>query len=189
MAQLNQKQLNIVLIVSILASFVAFLDSSVVNVALPSIVKELGGGLVTQQWVVDAYLLTLSSLILIAGSVSDLLGRKKVLVTGLLIFLVASIGCALSPTATWLIIARALQGIGGALLVPSSLALIITTFPAKDQGKAIGSWTAWTGISFIVGPLVGGFLVDTASWRWIFGINIIPIAITLYLLNKVQLSN
>lgn len=180
------KQQRLVLVVSILASFVAFLDSAIVNVALPAIQRELGGGLSVQQWVVDAYLLTLGSLILIAGSLSDLLGRKRILNLGLWGFGIASLLCAVAPSADLLIISRGLQGMAGALLVPSSLALIIATFSGAAQGKAIGSWTAWTGISFILGPLVGGILVDQASWRWIFAINVLPIAITLYLLRSVK---
>lgn len=181
---MNRSQ-RLVLVVSILASFVAFLDGAIVNVALPAIQNDLGGGLSAQQWIVDAYLLTLGSLILIAGSLSDLLGRKRILKLGLFGFGIASLLCALAPNSTALIIARGLQGMAGALLVPSSLALIMSTFSGAAQGKAVGSWTAWTGISFILGPLVGGILVDQGSWRWIFGINVIPIAITLYLLQKV----
>ncbi len=180
------RQQRLVLVVSILASFVAFLDSAIVNVALPAIQRELGGGLTVQQWVVDAYLLTLGSLILIAGSLSDLLGRKRILGIGLWGFGIASLLCALAPTGGLLILSRGLQGIAGALLVPSSLALIISTFSGAAQGKAIGSWTAWTGIAFILGPLVGGILVDQASWRWIFAINVLPIAVTLYLLRSVK---
>lgn len=182
------KQQRLVLVVSILASFVAFLDGAIVNVALPAIQRELGGGLSAQQWIVDAYLLTLGSLILIAGSLSDLLGRKKILTLGLLGFAIASLLCALAPNSGLLIVFRAFQGIAGALLVPSSLALIIATFSGVAQGKAIGSWTAWTGISFIIGPLLGGILVDTASWRWIFAINVLPIAVTLYLLKGVKVE-
>ncbi|HSX06119.1 MAG TPA: MFS transporter [Candidatus Saccharimonadia bacterium] len=179
---MSTKQQRLVLIVSILASFVAFLDGSVVNVALPAISRELGGGLATQQWVVDGYLITLGALILIAGSLSDLFGRKRVLTVGLAGFGVASVLCAVAQDGVFLIAARALQGVAGALLVPSSLALIISSFKGTAQSKAIGSWTAWTGISFIIGPLVGGFLVDVASWRWVFAINVLPIAITLWLL-------
>jgi EmrB/QacA subfamily drug resistance transporter len=177
---------RLVLIISILASFVAFLDGSVVNVALPAIARNLGGGLSVQQWVVDAYLLTLGSLILIAGSLSDLFGRKRVLEIGLILFGIASLLCAAAPSNEFLILSRGIQGIGGALLVPSSLALIISTFKGAAQGKAIGTWTAWTGISFIIGPLVGGFLVDTVSWRAIFAINILPIAITLWLMKNLD---
>jgi EmrB/QacA subfamily drug resistance transporter len=180
------KQQKIILIISILASFVAFLDGSVVNVALPTITRQLGGGLAGQQWVVDAYLITLGSLILIAGSVSDLYGRKKVLAAGLIGFALASILCGVAPNDTFLIVSRALQGMAGALLVPSSLALIISSFSGTAQSKAIGTWTAWTGISFIVGPLVGGLLVQTISWRLIFAINLLPIIITLYLIRKVD---
>lgn len=180
------KQQRLILVISILASFVAFLDGSVVNVALPAISRDLGGGLAAQQWIVDAYLITLGSLILIAGSLSDLFGRKKILVAGLAGFAAASVLCAIAPTSTFLIMARGLQGIAGALLVPSSLAIIISTFSGTAQAKAIGTWTAWTGISFIVGPLVGGMLVDSASWRLIFAINLIPIALTLYLLTLVH---
>ncbi|HEX7259976.1 MAG TPA: MFS transporter [Candidatus Saccharimonadia bacterium] len=182
------KQQRLILVVSILASFVAFLDIAVVNVALPAIQRELGGGLAAQQWVVDAYLITLGSLILIAGSLSDLFGRKKILAAGLIGFAVASVLCAAAPTSEFLIVARALQGVAGALLVPSSLALIISSFSGPAQGKAIGTWTAWTGISFIVGPLVGGLMVDLASWRLVFAINVIPIAVTLFLMKSITLK-
>lgn len=183
------RQLKLTLIISILASFVAFLDSSVVNVALPAIVRNLGGGLAVQQWVVDAYLITLGSLILLAGSLSDLFGRKRILVAGLIGFGLTSILCSVTPSSTFLIIARGLQGMAGALLVPSSLAIIIANFSGEEQGKAIGTWTAWTGISFIVGPLLGGFLVDTFSWRLVFAINIIPIALCLFLITKLKLQD
>lgn len=174
------------LIIAILASFVAFLDGSVVNVALPAMIRDLGGGLMVQQWIVDAYLITLGSLILIAGSLSDLFGRKRILMAGLAGFAVTSIMCALAPNSAFLILSRGLQGAAGALLVPSSLALIISSFTGAVQGKAIGTWTAWTGISFIIGPLLGGFLVDSTSWRLIFAINVLPIAITLWLMRRLE---
>jgi EmrB/QacA subfamily drug resistance transporter len=182
------KQQRLVLVVSILATFVAFLDGSVVNVALPAISRELGGGLGTQQWVVDAYLITLGSLMLVAGSFSDLFGRKKVLAAGLVGFAVTSLLCAIAPTAAFLIISRGLQGIAGALLVPSALALIIAAFQGEGEGKAIGTWTAWTGMAFLIGPLLGGFLVDSSSWRLIFAINLLPIAVTLWLLRNVRID-
>ena len=181
------KQQRLVLWISILASFVAFLDGSVINVALPAITAEFNSGLSVQQWVVDAYLITLGSLILVAGSLSDLFGRKRILELGLIGFAITSILCAVAPTSEFLIVSRGLQGIAGALLVPSSLALIISTFKGQAQGKAIGSWTAWTGISFIIGPLVGGLLVDAGSWRLIFAINIIPILVTLWLMRKLEI--
>lgn len=182
------KQQRVVLVVSILASFVTFLDGSVVNVALPTLSAELGGGLTVQQWVVDSYLITLGALMLVAGSVSDLFGRKKALLVGLIGFGVASLLCAAAPSGTFLVVARALQGVAGALIVPSSLALIISAFSGVAQGKAIGSWTAWTGIAFIVGPLVGGLLIDLSSWRLIFAINVLPIALTLWLMRGLEES-
>lgn len=179
-------QQRVVLQVAILASFVAFLDGSIVNVALPAIARELGGGITTQQWVLDGYLLTLGALILVAGSLSDLFGRVRILRVGLVLFGVASLACAVAPTAEILIAARLVQGAAAALLVPSSLALITTAFPEEPRAKAIGTWTAWTGTAFVAGPLLGGLLVDTVSWRLIFAINAIPIAITLILLVRLQ---
>jgi len=158
-----ERNQRLVLIIAILGSFVAFLDGSVITVALPAISEELGGGLSTQQWVVDAYLITLGALILVAGSLSDLFGRIAILRWGLIGFGVASVLCAIAPNAEFLIIARGFQGIGGALLVPSSLALIMSTFRGVAQGKAIGQWTAWTSAAFIVGPLIGGLFVDLLS--------------------------
>lgn len=185
MAMQNNKRL--VLIIAILASFVAFLDGSVVNVALPAISRELGGGLSTQQWVVDAYLIFLGAFILLAGSLADTFGRKRVLVWGTIGFGATSLLCAAAPNAAALVVARALQGLAGALLVPSSLALIMSVYEGAEQAKAIGSWTAWTGIAFIVGPLVGGTLVDAASWRWVFAVNVVPIAIVLWLAKSLAL--
>jgi EmrB/QacA subfamily drug resistance transporter len=177
---------RLVLVASILGSFVAFLDIAVVNVALPAIRRELGGGIAIQQWVVDAYLLALGSLILTAGSLSDVFGRKRVFAGGLIGFAVTSALCAAAPGVQILIVARGLQGVAGALLVPSSLALIIANFEGPAQGKAIGTWTAWTGISFVLGPLAGGALVDAGSWRWVFAINVVPVAATLAVLARVE---
>jgi EmrB/QacA subfamily drug resistance transporter len=180
------KQQRLVLMIAVLASFVTFLDGSVVNVALPAISRELGGGLAAQQWIVDSYLITLGALILLAGSLSDLFGRKRILKIGLIGFAVASLLCTFAPNSTFLIIVRGFQGIAGALLVPSSLALIISSFKGAAQGKAIGTWTAWTGLAFIFGPLLGGFMVDVLTWRLIFAINVLPIAVSLYLLPKLE---
>jgi EmrB/QacA subfamily drug resistance transporter len=170
-----------VLVVAIIVSFIAFLDGAVINVALPSIADELGGGLALQQWAVDAYLLTLGSLILLAGSLSDSFGRLRIIRIGLYGFAATSAMCALAPDGVMLVIARGLQGAAGALLVPSSLALIIATFAPADQGKAIGRWTAWTTVAFLIGPLFGGVLVDLVSWRLVFWINLLPIVIALVL--------
>lgn len=180
------KQQRLVLIVAIMASFVGALDGFIVNVALPAISKDLGGGLVVQQWVVDAYLLTLGSCILIAGSLSDLFGRRRVLELGLIGFGVASLLCAAAPNGGMLIAARAIQGLAGALLVPSSLAMIISAFSGPAQGKAIGSWTAWFSIAAVTGPLLGGLFVNYTSWRWIFAINILPIASCLWLMRSLE---
>ncbi|HEV7849085.1 MAG TPA: MFS transporter [Mycetocola sp.] len=177
---------RMVLLVAILASFVAFLDGTIINVALPAITREFGGGLPVQQWLVDAYLLTLGAFILLAGSLSDAFGRVRILAVGLVGFGVTSLLCAIAPSAVFLIVVRALQGATAALLVPSSLAIIISTFSGQAQAKAIGTWTAWTGTAMIIGPLLGGFLVDTASWRLVFGINVLPIAVTLWLLLKME---
>jgi EmrB/QacA subfamily drug resistance transporter len=177
-----QNSRRLILPIAVLASFVAFLDGSVINVALPAIVEELGGGLSVQQWVVDAYLITLGSLILLAGSLSDVLGRIVILRIGLIGFGVTSLFCALAPTAELLIVSRGLQGIAGALLVPSSLALILSSFRGAEQSKAIGQWTAWTSSAFLAGPLLGGLFVDLLSWRWVFAINVLPIAVTLWML-------
>ncbi|MBO0701929.1 MAG: MFS transporter [Candidatus Dormibacteraeota bacterium] len=174
------------MVAAILASFVSFLDGSVVNVALPAIQRDLGGGLAAQQWIVDAYLLSLGSLILIAGSLSDLYGRQRILAGGLIGFLIASLGCAVAPNVLVLIGARFVQGMAGALLVPSSLALIMSNFRGDAEGRAIGTWTAWTGISTVFGPVLGGFLVDASSWRWVFAINVLPIAVTLVLLAMME---
>lgn len=167
--------------VAVLASFVAFLDGSVVNLALPAISAELGGGLLTQQWVVDGYLLTLGALILVAGAISDAFGRLTVLRTGLLLFGLASLLCAVAPTGVVLIVARCLQGVGAAFLVPSSLAMLNARFTGTAQSRAIGVWTAWTGTAFVIGPLLGGVLVETLGWRWVFAVNLVPLAVTLVL--------
>ncbi|WP_427017748.1 MFS transporter [Pseudarthrobacter sp. P1] len=180
---------RLVLWIAILASFVSFLDGSVINVALPAISRDLGGGLTTQQWVVDAYLITLGSLILLAGSLSDVLGRILILRIGLVGFGLTSLVCAFAPTAEVLILGRGLQGIAAALLVPSSLALITSNFDGAARAKAIGQWTAGTTVAFIAGPIVGGVLVDTVGWRTVFGINVVPIAVTMYLLSVLGMSD
>jgi EmrB/QacA subfamily drug resistance transporter len=178
-----------VLIASILGSGVVFLDGTVVNVALPAIRASLHGDLADQQWVVEAYLLTLSSLLLVGGSLGDLKGRRRIFMIGLAGFGVCSLLCALAPSSRLLIAARAVQGIAGALLVPSSLAMIMDNYADQtERSAAIGTWTAWTGVATVIGPLGGGWLIEAASWRWVFAINLVPVAATLWLLRRVPES-
>ncbi|MEV7759054.1 MFS transporter [Microbacterium sp. NPDC089180] len=184
MAETMTREQRTVLAVAVLASFVSFLDGTVVNVALPAIAADLGGGLSTQQWVVDAYLVTLGAFILVAGSLSDVLGRVVVLRIGLIGFGVTSLAIAAAPTAEFLIVARALQGVAGALLVPSSLALITSTFRGAAQARAIGIWTGATTVAMLAGPLIGGVFVDTLSWRLVFLVNVLPIGVTMWLLTR-----
>jgi len=166
-------------VIAVVASSTSFLDASVVNVALPAIARDLGGGISTQQWVVDGYVLTLGSIILVAGAFADSVGQARALRVGLAIFGVASVACAFAPTVGVLVTARLAQGIGAALLVPSSLALLAVTFSGEERGWAVGRWTAWTSAAFVAGPLLGGLLVDTLGWRWVFLVNVPVVAFTL----------
>ena len=167
------------LVAAILGSAVVAIDGTIVNIALPAIQDDLGGGLQAQQWISNAYLLTLASLILIGGSLGDIFGRRRMFAIGVGAFGLFSIACAAAPNIDVLIAARALQGAAGALLAPSSLAIIAAAFSDRERGAAIGSWTAWGGIAVIVGPLAGGLIVDNASWRWIFAINVPVVLVTL----------
>jgi EmrB/QacA subfamily drug resistance transporter len=171
---------RLTLIATILGSTIVFLDSTVVNVALPAIEDDLDTGLAGQQWVVEAYMLTLVSLLLVGGSLGDLYGRRRMFVAGLTGFGVTSALCAIAPTDETLVAARALQGITGALLVPGSLAILAATFEGEARGRAVGLWTAWAGISTLVGPAGGGLLVEL-DWRLIFWINLPLIAATIWL--------
>ncbi len=176
---------RLVLVAAILGTTVVTVDSTVVHVALPAIEDDLGGGLAGQQWTANAYLLTLSSLLLVAGSLGDLFGARRVFAIGVTGFGVTSIFCAVAPTVELLVVARALQGVFGALLTPAALAVIVATFPPDERGRAVGAWTAWGGMGTILGPLIGGQLVDSASWRWIFAINVPIVLITLFLVLRV----
>ncbi|MDQ3572830.1 MAG: MFS transporter [Actinomycetota bacterium] len=172
---------RLTLIAAIMGSTVVFLDSTVVNVALPALSADLDAGLSGQQWVVEAYLLALVALLLVGGMLGDQYGRRKMFLFGLVGFAVTSALCAIAPSDEFLIIARGLQGIAGALLVPGSLALVASAFSGAARGAAVGSWTAWTGIATVVGPAGGGLLVDELDWRWIFWINLPLIAATIWL--------
>jgi EmrB/QacA subfamily drug resistance transporter len=171
------------LLAAIMGSFVAGLDATAVNVALPAIRGDLGGGLAGQQWVSNAYLLALGSLILIGGSLGDVFGERRVFSIGVAGFGVVSLLCAVAPSIEFLVGCRALQGAFGALLMPSSLAVIVAAFPREERGGAIGSWTAWAGIATVIGPLAGGWLVDAVSWRLIFAINVPFVIATLMLVS------
>jgi EmrB/QacA subfamily drug resistance transporter len=175
------RQQRLTLIATILGSTVVFLDSTVVNVALPAISDNLDAGLAGQQWVVEAYMLTMVSLLLVGGSLGDQFGRRRMFVAGLVAFGATSALCAISPSVEFLIAARALQGVAGALLVPGSLAIVAATFEGAERGKAVGTWTAWTGIATVVGPAGGGALIGLTSWRAIFWVNLPLIAATVAL--------
>jgi EmrB/QacA subfamily drug resistance transporter len=173
---------RLTLVAAILGTGVATLDGTIVNVALPAIERDLGGGLVGQQWVSNAYLLALASLILIGGSLGDIYGERRVFALGVAGFGLFSVVCAVAPTIEVLIAARALQGVASALLTPSSLAIIVAAFSQQERGAAIGAWTAWGAIAGVVGPLAGGSIVDQVSWRWIFALNVPLVIVTLMLI-------
>lgn len=164
-----------VLIATVLGSGIAGLDATVVNVALRRIGEELDAGTAGLQWILNGYLLALAAFILLGGSLGDRFGRKRVFVIGVVWFAVASLLCGLAPNVATLVAARALQGVGGALLTPGSLAIIQASFAPGDRGRAIGAWSAFGGVATAIGPFVGGYLVDAASWRWIFLLNL-PLA-------------
>jgi len=161
-----------VLLVTILGSSMAFIDSTAMNVVLPVLQLELNATIPQVQWIVEAYALFLSSLMLLGGSLGDKFGRKRIFALGVLLFSSASIWCGLSPNTSQLIVARAFQGAGGALLVPGSLAIVNISFSEEDRGKAIGTWSAFTAITTALGPILGGWLAENISWRLVFFINI-----------------
>jgi EmrB/QacA subfamily drug resistance transporter len=182
-SRLSQSQIKrVTLIACILGSGIALLDGTIVNVALPTIQRDLGGGLAGQQWVSNAYLLTLGSLILIGGSLGDIFGERRIFALGVGGFGATSLLCALAPSIDVLIACRALQGVAGALLTPSSLAVIVATFPERERGPAIGTWTAFGAVAAVVGPVGGGALLQVASWRWIFLINLPLVLVCLALI-------
>jgi len=161
---------------TILGSSMAFIDGTVVNVALPALQTALHATVRDIQWVVEAYALLLASLLLVGGSLGDRYGRRKIFIYGVLLFAAASVWCGFAPSISLLVLARGAQGVGAALLVPGSLALISASFPAGERGRAIGTWSGFTAITAAIGPVLGGWLVDHASWRWVFFINL-PLAV------------
>lgn len=165
-----------ILAATILGSSLAFIDGTVVNVALPALQTALHATVSDVQWVVESYALLLASLLLVGGSLGDLYGRRKIFLYGVALFAGASAGCGFSHSIDWLIFARAIQGVGAALLIPGSLALISASFPAEVRGKAIGTWSGFTAIMAAIGPVLGGWLVQHASWHWVFFVNL-PIAV------------
>jgi EmrB/QacA subfamily drug resistance transporter len=181
------KSRRLVLLATILGSGVVFLDGTVVSLALPSISKDLNAGFSDLQWISDGYLLSLSSLLLLGGSLGDILGRKKMYLLGLYGFGGVSFLCGLAPNSESLIVLRILQGVFGALLIPGNLSIINTNFPMEERGRAIGLWSAWSAAIAAIGPLVGGYLIDIASWRWIFFINI-PLIAACIILTKLAVK-
>lgn len=167
------------LVASILGLSIVIIDGTVVGIALPEIREDLGASLADQQWILDGYLLPLAALMLLGGALGDLYGRRRLFVIGLVGFAVTSLLCGLAQDPGQLIAARALQGVTGALLIPGTLSLITATFARAERGRAIGSWAAWSGLAGALAPLVGGLLIDTLSWRWIFFLNVPVIAVTL----------
>jgi len=165
-----------VLAATILGSSMAVIDGTVVNVALPALQAQLNATVTDVQWIVESYALFLAALILVGGSLGDRFGRRRIFAYGVALFAIASVWCGLSPNVNQLIIARAVQGIGGALLVPGSLAIISASFSGEQRGRAIGTWSGFTAITSALGPVLGGWLVENASWRWIFFLNV-PLAV------------
>lgn len=166
-----------VLLAAVTSSCLVIVDSTGVSLALPAIQRELGGGLVLQQWVVDGYLLTLGALILAAGALADRYGIERLLLTGAAVFTLTSVACGLAPTGAVLVTARILQGAAGAVITPSALALITASTAGPERMRLIARWTAWTAAASVAGPFVGGAIVTLGSWRFVFLVNLIPAAV------------
>src|SRR6266404_7915390 len=164
-----------VLVAAVVGSSMAFIDGTLVNVALPALQTNLGATVVDVQWVVESYGLFLGALILVGGSTGDLFGRRRMFLAGVTVFAIASACCGLAVTIRQLVIARAAQGVGAAFMVPGSLSIISASFDEKDRGRAIGTWSGFTAITTALGPVLGGWLVQHASWHWVFFINV-PLA-------------
>src|SRR5580700_11737937 len=182
-----------ILAATILGSSMIFIDGTVVNVALPALQSVLHAKLADVQWVVESYALFLAALLLLGGSLGDLYGRRKIFAAGVVVFSVASAWCGLAPNIRQLIVARGLQGMGGALLIPGSLALISANFSQEARGRAIGTWSGFTSITAAIGPVLGGWFVEHGSWRWVFFINVplalIVLALTLWKVPESRAGN
>jgi EmrB/QacA subfamily drug resistance transporter len=183
----ERRRKRLTIIATILGSTIVFLDATVVNVALPAISDDLNAGLADQQWVVEAYALATVSLLLVGGALGDQFGRRRIFELGLIGFGATSVLCAIAPTSAFLIGARGLQGLTGALLVPGSLAILAATFEGAERGKAVGTWTAWTGIATVIGPAGGGAVVEAISWRGIFWVNV-PLVIFTVLVTRAHVE-
>jgi EmrB/QacA subfamily drug resistance transporter len=177
----SQASGRIVLAVTILGSSMAFVDGTVVNVALPALQNAFHASIADVQWVVESYALMLAALLLVGGSLGDMLGRRKVYLFGVVVFAAASAGCGVAQNIDTLIWLRSIQGLGAALLVPGSLALITASFPEETRGQAIGTWSGFTAIAAAIGPVIGGWLIEHSTWRWVFFLNL-PIALAVILL-------
>ena len=167
---------------TILGSSMAFIDGTVVNVALPALQNALHASISDVQWVVESYALMLAALLLVGGSLGDIFGRRKVYISGVAVFAAASAWCGLARDIDMLIWARSIQGIGAALLVPGSLALITASFPEETRGQAIGTWSGFSAITAAIGPVIGGWLIEHSTWRWVFFLNL-PLALAVILLS------
>src|SRR5580658_7872350 len=178
----SQASGRIVLAVTILGSSMAFIDGTVVNVALPALQNAFHASIVDVQWVVESYALMLAALLLVGGSLGDIFGRRKVYVIGVAIFAAASAWCGLAQSIDMLIWARSIQGLGAALLVPGSLALITASFPEETRGRAIGTWSGFSAMTAAIGPVIGGWLIEYSTWRWVFFLNL-PLALAVILLS------
>ena len=181
---LRSRMGRLVLVTTVLGSAVAMLTSTVVNVALPTLATDLGASTAQQQWLINAYTLTLASLILVGGSLGDRYGRLRMYRLGAIWFGLASATCALAPSVGWLIAARLLQGVGGALLTPGSLAIIEATLAKADRAAGVGAWSGLGGVAAAAGPLIGGFIIDVGGWRWVFVLNL-PLVFVVLMLSRV----
>jgi len=177
-----------VLLIAILGSSLAFMDGSIVNIALPTLKRAFHAGVSSVQWVMQSYALFSAALLLFSGALGDQFGRKKIFVLGVALFTASSLGCAVANSLSFLIVWRSLQGIGASLLIPQSLAILSAAYSAEDRAAAIGTWSAWTSVFAALGPVAGGWLIQSLNWRWAFAINLPVAAWIFFLLPKLRES-